>query len=90
VPLDVPFRLGPFVVDARGRPEPSEPGQFPSFRLAWRGCPVAMRASAADLLTRITCFLPDLAPYLDVLGEADVPVESVGPPLLSNGGTEKT
>ena len=151
MPLDAPFRLGPFLVDTNGRLQPGEPGLFPSFRLGWRGCPVqarldsapdgasvpaglaltavvgrvpstagrdparsralrdatfdalrsleggaaarlrllpdhrvameamrpvAMPASAGDLVTQITCFLLDLAPYLDVLAEAGVPVET--------------
>jgi hypothetical protein len=162
MPLDAPFRLGPFVVDTHGRLEPSEPGRFPSFHLAWRGCPVharldtdgagtnlaltaivgrvpssagadavsnrvrraaslealrtligvigesarlrlladhriafeAMRpvelpVSAADLLTQVTCFLLDLGPYLDLLAEADVPVESAGA-TASAAGTVNT
>ena len=43
MPLDAPFRLGPFVVDAHGRLEPSDPNRFPSFRLSWRDCPVHAR-----------------------------------------------
>ncbi len=43
MPLDAPFRLGPFVVDVQGRLQPSDSGRFPSFRLAWRGCPVQAR-----------------------------------------------
>lgn len=166
MPLDTPFRLGPFIVDVNGRLEPGEPGQFPSFHVVWRGCPVhasldagdtvagtsarlvlravvgrvpstaggdtarnserrsatlgalhglqnaaadAVRlrllpdhrvaveanrpvelpASAGDLLTQITCFLLDLRPYLDLLVEADVAVESVGAAPSSNGGTAK-
>jgi hypothetical protein len=162
MPLDAPFRLGPFVVDTQGRLEPSEPGRFPSFHLGWRGCtvharldasgdraslvlsaiigrvpssagadaavnrarraaslralhtlvsatgedtqlrlladhritfaarrPVAMPASAGDLLTQITCFLLDLGPYLDLLMEADVPVESAGAVASAAVGTAK-
>ena len=173
MPIDAPFRLGPFLVDTHGRLQPGEPGLFPSFRLVWRGCPVqarldsagdgapgparlalsavvgrvpssagrdpalsrarrgatfdalrslegagssavarlrllpdhrvameaappvAMPASAVDLVTRITCFLLDVAPYLDVLAEAGVPVEtvSVAAPATGapgNGGMAKT
>ncbi len=43
MPLDVPFKLGPFLVDMHGRLEPGEPGRFPSVRLVWRGCPVHAR-----------------------------------------------
>ena len=155
MPLNAPFRLGPFIVDPNGRLEPGEPGRFPGFHLAWRGCPVHARldagdgsaavpacvvlravigrvpssaggdaagnrtrraaslaalhalagpaggaarlrllpdhriafearravdlpASAGDLLTQVTCFLLDLAPYLDLLAEAEVPVEAAG------------
>jgi hypothetical protein len=148
MPLDAPFRLGPFLVDVQGRLEPGEPGRFPCFHLAWRGCPVHARldggwqpggttadlllsavvgrvpstaggdaaekrarrrasfaalqglgggtdalhlrlladhrvviegrrpvdlpVSAVDLLTQGTCFLLDLAPYLDLLAEDGV------------------
>ena len=161
MPLDAPFRLGPFVVDTAGRLGPGEPGRFPSFHLVWRGCPVharldggdaaggtlllraiiarvpstaggdaarnqerrtealgalrglgraaepklplrllpdhrvaveatrpvALPVSAVDLLTQIACFLLDLAPYLDVLAEAGVPVEAAPP---STEGMVKT
>lgn len=166
MPLDAPFRLGPFIVDVHGRLEPSDPGAFPTIHLAWRGCPVharldaaempeggagqlaltavvgrvpstaggdaarnrerrsaalgalhsleraasgtsrlrllpdhrviveasravAMPASAGDLVTQVTCFMLDLAPYLDLLAEADVPVEPAGG-LSGAGGTVNT
>ena len=167
MPLDTPFRLGTFIVDAHGRLEPGNPGQFPSFHLAWRGCPVHVKlnsgttadgnsaaqlalsavvgrvpstaggdaarnrdrrrltfgalqgldagaspvaqlrllpdhrmaveqrrkvelpVSAGNLLTQIACFLLDLGPYLDLLAEADVPVEAVGPASAGNAGTAK-
>ena len=41
MPLDAPFRLGPFIVDADGRLSPGTPEPFPSFRVAWRGHVVA-------------------------------------------------
>ena len=166
MPLDVPFRLGPFIVDTNGRLEASDPDRFPNFHLAWRGCPVHARldpgssdlgeaahlvlsavlgrvpstaggdaghnrqrrtatfgalrelvggsgnagrlllladhrvvmeasrpvdlpVSAGGLVSQITCFLLDLGPYLDLLAEADVPVEAVGVALSSEGGTVK-
>jgi hypothetical protein len=166
MPLDAPFRLGPFIVNVHGRLEPGDPGQFPGFHVAWRGCPVharldatggsaaapanlilsavvgrvsstaggdaarnrerrsatlgalqalarsaadtlqlrllpdhriavdasrpvALPAAASDLLTQVTCFLLDLGPYLDLLGEADVAVESVGAAASSAAGTAK-
>jgi hypothetical protein len=64
---------------------------LPDHRVAMQAVrPVAMPASAADLLTQITCFLLDLGPYLDLLAEADVPVEAVGAAVSSSGGTAKT
>jgi hypothetical protein len=166
MPLDAPFRLGPFLVDAQGRLHPSGPDLCASFRLSWRGCPVnarldsggpaatgqarlalsavvgrvpstaggdparrrerrgaifdtlqglqtdaaapahlrllpdhrvtvegarqvALPASAGDLVTQITCFLLDLAPYLDVLADAGVPVETVAFAGSGRGGTLK-
>ncbi len=162
MPLDAPFRLGPFIVDVHDRLQPGEAGRFPSFCLAWRGCPVKARlddgggahgagqlalsavvgrvpstaggdaqrnqerrsvtlralreltdrtsqtallrllpdhrfamevlspvdlpVSAGDLLTRITCFLLEVGPYLDLLGEADFAVESVDAAPSRNGG----
>jgi hypothetical protein len=47
MPLDAPFRLGPFTVDQDGRLTPSTPERFPSFRVAWRGHVVQARLSAA-------------------------------------------
>jgi len=41
-------------------------------------CPIELPISASDLLTQVTSFLLDLNPYLDLLDEADVPVETVG------------
>jgi hypothetical protein len=35
MPFDVPFRLGPFVVDDAGRLSPGAPGMFPSFSVCW-------------------------------------------------------
>lgn len=160
MPLDAPFRLGPFVVDRQGKLEPSDPGRFPGFHLQWRGCPVharldptegaadlvlgavlgrvpssagpdaagnaarradslvALRAltsaggplrllpdhrvafearrridmpvSAGDLVTEVTCFLLDVAPYLDLLAEADVPVEAAGATTSGSAGTANT
>lgn len=43
MPLQTPFRLGPFVMDAHGRLEPGDASHLPSFRMAWRGCPVHAR-----------------------------------------------
>lgn len=37
MPLDAPFTLGPFTVDADGRLAPGTPDRFPAFRVAWRG-----------------------------------------------------
>lgn len=165
MPLNTPFRLGPFVVDAHGRLQPGESNCFPSFRLAWRDCQVRARlsdgdggdgaarlalsavlgrvpstaggnaahnqkrrsrtfgalddlkadvseaaglrllpdhrfameasrnivlpVSVVDLLTEITCFLLDVGPYLDLLAEAEVPVEPVGAEPSRNGGMAK-
>jgi hypothetical protein len=163
MPLDAPFRLGPFVVDTLGRVEPGDPGRFPVFHLNWRGYAVharldtcaklsptsgrllfnavlgrvpstaggdagrnairrarsfdavrglggALRAewrlslladhriaieasrdlhlpvSAVDLVTQVTCFLLDLAPYLDWLDE----VELGGGAAAGGGGTTNT
>ena len=47
MPLDAPFKLGPFTVDAGGRLTPTGPDRFPSFRLAWRGHVVQARLNAA-------------------------------------------
>ena len=47
MPLDAPFRLGPFRVDADGRLSPGAPELFPSFRVAWRGQGVQARLTAA-------------------------------------------
>ncbi len=41
--IDAPFRLGPFIVDVQGRLQPGDADRFPSFRVAWRGCPVHAR-----------------------------------------------
>ncbi len=166
MPLDTPFRLGPFVVDAHGRLQPGEPDLFPSIHVSWRGCAVHARLfgsdasgrpahlaltavvgrvpssaggdaalnqerrrltftalqaitsaaatgprlrllpdhrfvmeadrtvelpiSAADLLTQLAAFLLDLGPYLDLLAEADVPVEAVGGTAPSRAGMAKT
>ncbi len=166
MPLDAPFRLGPFMVDTHGRLQPSDPDSFPTFNLAWRGCPVYARlnvggasrgdarlalsaiigrvpstaggdaarnqerrtiafgalrglesevigsahlrllpdhrfvmeanrplelpVSAGDLVTQITSFLLDLGPYLDLLAEADVPVEPVGAAPPAKVGTVNT
>ena len=46
MPLDAPFRLGPFIVDGHGRLQPGEPDLFPSFRFIWRNCPVQARLKA--------------------------------------------
>jgi len=50
---------------------------------------VELPVSAGNLLTQIACFLLDLGPYLDLLAEADVPVEAVGPASAGNAGTAK-
>ncbi len=34
--LDVPFTLGPFLVNGNGRLSPGTPERFPSFRVTWR------------------------------------------------------
>jgi hypothetical protein len=47
MPLDAPFKLGPFLVEGDGRLSPSTPDQFPSFRVAWRGHVVQARMTAA-------------------------------------------
>jgi hypothetical protein len=36
MPFDVPFRLGPFIVDDLGRLSPGAPDMFPSFSVCWR------------------------------------------------------
>jgi hypothetical protein len=43
MPFDTPFRFGPFKVDSQGRMQPSEPGQFPTFHVAWRNVAVHAR-----------------------------------------------
>ncbi len=43
MPLDAPFRLGPFTVDAAGGLSPGTADRFPSFRLCWRGQTVHAR-----------------------------------------------
>lgn len=160
MPLDAPFRLGPFLVDTQGRMEPGDPDRFPTFHLQWRGYVVHARldtrdaadaakgrvvftaslgrvpstaggdaarnaarrarvfgalrgmecathdgwqislladhsvtiaaprelelpASAVDLVTQVTCFLLDLAPYLDWLEEMELAV-------APEAGTTKT
>ncbi len=46
MPLDAPFKLGPFTVDKDGRLTPSAPERFPSFRVAWRGHVVQARLTS--------------------------------------------
>lgn len=41
-------------------------------------CPVALPVTATVLVTVVTCFLLDLAPYLDLLEEPEAGFESVG------------
>ena len=48
MPLDAPFKLGPFTVDSDGGLTPSTPDRFPSFRVAWRGHVVQARLTAAE------------------------------------------
>jgi hypothetical protein len=36
MPFDLPFSLGPFMVDKSGRLSPTEAGVFPAFSLRWR------------------------------------------------------
>ncbi len=48
MPLDAPFKLGPFTVDSDGGLTPSTADRFPSFRVAWRGHVVQARLTAAD------------------------------------------
>ena len=48
MPLDAPFTLGPFLVDAHGGLSPSTPEQFPSFRLRWRGRAIFARMDAGN------------------------------------------
>lgn len=50
MPLDTPFTLGPFSVDADGRLSPTSEGRFPAFNLRWRGqtMDVAMSRDAAE------------------------------------------
>ncbi|MCW3476499.1 hypothetical protein [Limobrevibacterium gyesilva] len=51
MPLDAPFRLGPFTVDEVGRLMPCTPADFPTFCVLWRGLTVrvelTVRAMAA-------------------------------------------
>ncbi len=47
MPLDAPFKLGPFTVDTNGGLTPSTADRFPSFRVAWRGHVVQARLTAA-------------------------------------------
>ena len=47
MPLDAPFKLGPFLVDGDGRLSPSTPDKFPSFSVLWRGHVVQARLTAA-------------------------------------------
>ncbi len=161
MPLDAPFKLGPFLVDTQGRVQPGDPERFPTFHMRWRGYAVHARldeagecaggrlvfstilgrvpstaggdpalnfarrarafdavrglegavhgswqvslladhrigiearrdidlpASAVDLVTKATCFLLDLAPYLDWI--EDVDVTGIAEPAA--GGTKKT
>ncbi len=48
MPLDAPFKLGPFTVDTDGRLTPSTPERFPSFRVAWRGHVVQARLTSVE------------------------------------------
>jgi hypothetical protein len=46
MPLDVPMRLGPFIIDDEGLLSPSGPDSFPSFRVRWRGRTVQARLTS--------------------------------------------
>ena len=46
MPLDAPFRLGPFTVDTEGLLTPSGPDSFPSFRVRWQGRTVQARLTS--------------------------------------------
>lgn len=147
MPFVVPFKLGPFTVDAEGRLSPCQPGAAPAFLFRWHGrvvrsrlaqfgtaemglvlqaemalgrvpstarvtdeterprsfallrwltrvmpagwrvrlspdhrvwleaeTPIGLPITAAALVTQITCFALDLAPYLDLLDETGVTV----------------
>ena len=43
MPLDTPFCLGPFAVDAQGRLRPRRPGVAPGFVVRWCGRPIHAR-----------------------------------------------
>ena len=149
MPLDVPFKLGRFLVGEDGRLFPDPAATAPVLHFSWHGLPVrveltagdaeggdgslaltamigrvpstaggqglragalaqvaqlrgamqpgwrakllpdhcvsiatsrtlALPASAADLLTEVTCFLLGLAPYLDVLAGPDAGLATAG------------
>lgn len=65
---------------------------LPDHRVAMQtGRQIAFPISAVDLLTQITCCLLDLAPYLDVLEEADVAAGAAEPEeVAGSGGTRNT
>jgi len=50
---------------------------------------LALPASAVDLLTQVTCFLLDLAPYLDLLDEVELTGDP-SPAPAPGDGTRKT
>ncbi len=71
MPLDSPFVLGPFTVDARGRLRPTEAEPLPTFALCWRGCTVeaALRQSGDG---------PDVAVMALRAGAGRVPSTAAG------------
>lgn len=47
MPLDLPIRLGPFLVDDQGRLLPQTPDVVPALTLEWRNLTVAVRLTAS-------------------------------------------
>jgi hypothetical protein len=47
MPFDVPFRLGPFIVDDVGGLSPGAPDMFPSFSVCWRDRVLHLRLAHA-------------------------------------------
>jgi hypothetical protein len=50
MPFVVPFKLGPFTVDAEGGLSPCQPGAAPAFLFRWRGRVVRSRLAQCDVV----------------------------------------
>jgi hypothetical protein len=48
MPLDAPFRLGQFIVDAKGRLQPDDPDATPTVYMSWRGLTVRVLVQRAS------------------------------------------